>query len=213
MSRIILRRRQNRAANIIAGSLSALTNSNAINRYAKRIKWGSYKLQGVVRARKACITAQLALLTKKWDSLYAALPVSSPPEPVAPPESDSIRSTPPAAVAVAAASTSKRVARQRGGGGRNGSENPKGKGRAQRPGTAGKDSESNGIRRTSKMGVSRGKEDNDSTKTSLQDVHGAETRRSIHVSAEAKHEEIFIWLRRARSVHAKAVIDYERFTV
>lgn len=91
LSRSIVLRRRNRAANVIAGALGSLTNSNAVGRYAKRVKWGSHHIQAVVRRRMGCMAAHLTLLSRHWERLFPLPPAVSaagapaPAPPASPP--------------------------------------------------------------------------------------------------------------------------------
>lgn len=221
MRRMVLRRRRNKAAKVLVGFLSALTKSNAIGRYAQRVKWGTRHLQAVVRRRMACMSSHLILLNRQWDRLYppatlaptkTAVPLPSPPSsatlPISPSGEADAKPTP-----AASPNASKRPPRRRGGGGGQGGQK-KGKGR-QKP-------------RQSVVGAGR-KEDGGSggvgqatveptaptvpeeSVTGLQQTN--RRRPPLFVSSKAKHDEIVAWLQRARSRHCRDIINYERFTV
>lgn len=224
LCQLVLKRRRNRAVKVMVGALSAFTNSNAIGRYARRVKWGSRRLQAVVRGRVACMSSHLALLNRQWDrqhppalvsqtmtisalpslTVSAALPVSLP-------------STTDGKLAVGAASSngSKRPGRKKGGGGQGGQK--KGKGRKPQRSVVAVGKKGDGGRgrggghgRTSTVPTALSTPDNDSL--SLIEA-GKRTRAAMHVSSKAKHDEIFSWMQRTRSKHCKDLINYERFTV
>lgn len=224
----ILKRRRNRAVKVMVGALSAFTNSNAIGRYARRVKWGSRRLQAVARGRITCMSSHLTLLYRHWDRLYPPVPVSptmtalappSPPLSAISPVSPSATAEAKLTGAPASSNGSKRPARKKGGGGQGGQK--KGKGRPKRRQSVIAGGKKGDGSRGSGGGVGGGgqaaavptalstPEDGSSAL-----VQAAQRRRPpLYVSSKAKHEEIFSWMQRTRSKHCKDVINYERFTV
>lgn len=220
MCRMVLRRRRNKAVKVMVGFLSSLTKSNAIGRYAQRVKWGTRHLQAVARRRMACMSSHLILLTRQWDRLY-------PPATLAPTKTAAPRPSPPSAVLHVSASGeadpkrtpaaspngSKRPPRRKGGGGGQGGQR-KGKGRPRRRqsvvGAGGKeDGGSGGVgQAAAEPALPTAPEGNGDG------LEQADRRRPpLFVSSKAKHDEIVAWLQRARSRHCRDTINYERFTV
>lgn len=221
---MVLKRRRNRAVKVMVGALSAFTNSNAIGRYARRVHWGSRRLQAVVRGRIACMSSHLALLNRQWDRLHPPIPV---PQTIA----ASAMSSPPLSTALPVSlpdivegkvtgeamspNGSKRPARRKGAGGQGGQK--KGKGRKSQQsvvavGKAGASGRGGGGGRGQAAAVRKAVStpDNDSSAPTEAKRRG---RPPPHVSSKAKHDEIISWLQRTRSKHCKDVINYERFTV
>lgn len=198
LSGILLRRRRRIAANTIAGSLGAFTNSNAIARYAKRVNWGSRHLQAVARRRMECLTAHLFLLSKQWDSLYLpAIPQSAPA-----PVPDTERASKTAAAPPTSAPSGKRSSpKRKGGGGKQ-----KGKGASKRQGEA-------SLARIAKMGRVDIDNAQGTGETTVDSTGEARRHQLICVTAKAKADEITLWLRRARSKHCQDLINYDRLTV
>ncbi|CAN0246598.1 unnamed protein product, partial [Pylaiella littoralis] len=221
---MVLKRRRNRAVKVMVGALSAFTNSNAIGRYARRVHWGSRRLQAVVRGRIACMSSHLALLNRQWDRLHPPIPV---PQTIA----VSAMSSPPLSTALPVSlpdvvegkvtgeatspNGSKRPARRKGAGGQGGQK--KGKGRKSQQsvvavGKAGASGRGGGGGRGQAAAVRKAVSmpDNDSSAPTEAKRRG---RPPPHVSSKAKHDEIISWLQRTRSKHCKDVINYERFTI
>lgn len=208
LGQIVLKRRQNRAANILAGSLSAFTSSNAIERYAKRVKWGSRHLQALARRRMACMTAHLTLLNRQWDRLYP------PPPPTATlPRAKSNSDTgvlPPATATKNVASppsspnnarSARRQRRGGGGGKQKGNSRQKRQGRA----LAAADTAQTGEADADDVPICD-QDKGSSTSTTARE-------KQVCVSSKAKREELLAWLRTTRANHSAAMVNYERFTV
>lgn len=226
MCRMILKRRRTKAVKVMVGALSAFTNSNAIGRHARRVKWGARHLQAVVRRRMACMSSHLILLNRYWDKLYPPVPLQTTRNPV------SLQPLPPSAAATvsppategqqlatpASLNSGKRPARKRVGGGQGGQR--KGNGRQKRQQSiAGAER-----KRESAVGGNRSSSgpsaEAPATLVAPDDKKSAATaqtdqrrRPPIYVCAKAKHREILSWLQRTRSKHCRDVINYERFTV
>ncbi|CAN0215764.1 unnamed protein product, partial [Ectocarpus sp. 13 AM-2016] len=225
MSQMALKRRRNRAIKIIIGALSAFTNSNAIGRYAQRVNWGTRHLQAVVRRRMACMTSHLTLLNRHWDRLYppVPLPLMTTALLLKPPSKASLPlSRPGTAETTPATSTStssnKRPNRRKGAGGQGGQK--KGRTRPKRQKSivgrekkVENDTGGGGGQGSAGATLASMVPETAESKSAAPETASQPRRPPLYVSSEAKHREIFSWLRRTRAKHCRDVINYERFTV
>ncbi|CAM9175616.1 unnamed protein product, partial [Ectocarpus fasciculatus] len=225
MSQMALKRRRNRAVKVLIGALSAFTNSNAIGRYAQRVKWGTRHLQAVVRRRMACMTSHLTLLNRHWDRLYppAPLPLMTTAMLLRPPSKDSLPQSRPGTAETTPAtapssSSNKRPNRRKGVGGQGGQKKGRTRpkrsksvvGREKKVGDAG----GGGSGQASTGGTPASTGPGAAEGNSTAGENASQPRRPpMYVSSEAKHREIFSWLQRTRAKHCRDVINYERFTI
>ncbi|CAM9405818.1 unnamed protein product [Hapterophycus canaliculatus] len=225
LSRMVLKRRRNRAVKVIIGALSAFTNSNAIGRYARRVQWGAKHLQAVVRRRVACMTSHLVLLHRLWDSLYPPVPepsIATETSATFPALSAALPASPPVTTeATLSTSTkpgnsSKRPARRKIGGGQGGQKKAKSRkgrqsivlGRLKEDETRNSNAQASSSAEPEPMTLLMPESGGEAP------VQAEQSRRPpMYVTSKAKHDEIHSWLQRVRSTHCRDVINYERFTI